>query len=82
MFRRLYVDAAIPSGSTYDILVNFYTDQGTTAALSMTMTISEFQKRLDFGLPAKDMSVEFVYSEGNFLKLNGYTIEYRFQRSV
>lgn len=82
MYRRLFVDAAIPSGATYDMLVNFYTNQGSSPALTMTFAISEFQKRLDFGLSAKDMSVEFIYSQGNFLKLNGYTIEYRFQRAV
>lgn len=81
MFRRLYVDAAT-GGATYNIAVNFYTNQGSSPALQMTLTISDFQKRMDFGLSAKDLSVEFIYSEGNFLKLNGYTLEYRFQRAT
>lgn len=82
MFRRLYVDADIPTGSTQDVLVNFYTNQSDTPALQITMSLSEFQKRIDFGLSAKDLSVEFVYSGAEFFKLNGYTIEYRFQRAV
>lgn len=82
MFRRLYVDATITAGSTQTWVANFYTDQGVTAALSMTLVLSDFQRRFDFGLPAADMSVEFIYSGGQFLKLNGYTIEYRFQRAV
>lgn len=82
MFRRLYIDAVVPSGQTYNIGVNFYANQGTTPVLQTTMSISEYQKRLDFGISGSDLSIEFVYSDGNFLKLNGYTLEYRFQRSV
>ena len=81
-FRRLYVDALIPSGSTQTWVANFYTNQGSTAAMSMTLVLSDFQRRFDFGLPAADMSIEFIYSGGQFLQLNGYTIEYRFQRDT
>lgn len=82
LFRRLYLDASVPTGSTYNFLVNFYTNQGTTPALSTTMVLSSFQNRIDYGLSAKDLSVEIIYSGGQALKINGFTIEYRFQRAV
>ncbi len=82
MFRRLYLDAAIPAGSTQTIAVNFYQNQGVSPVLQTTMVISDYQKRIDYGISAADMAIEFIYSEGTFLKLNGYTVEYRFQRSV
>ncbi len=82
MFRRLYIDADIPNGSTYNFLVNLYSDQGASPVYSATMTLGQFQNRMDFGVPATDLSVEIIYSEGNYLKLNGFTIEYRFQRQT
>lgn len=82
MFRRLYLDASITPGVTYNIALNFYTNQGASAAYSTTMTLNGFQNRIDFGLSSRDLSVEMIYSGGQYLKINGYTIEYRFQRAV
>ncbi len=82
MWRRLYLDAVIPAGTTQNIAVNLYANQGTSPVLSTTMSLSQFQQRLDFGVSAKDLSVELIYNGGQFLKLNGYTLEYRFQRAV
>lgn len=81
-FRRLFLDVAVPAGQTYIFPINFYTDQGVSPALQTTMVLSSFQNRLEFGLPAKDMSFEMFYSGGQYLQLNGFTIEYRFQRAV
>lgn len=84
MFRRLYMDAVVSDGSTFNVAVNLYTNQGSSAAYQTTMTISAnaIQNRIDFGLAAKDLSVEFIYNGDKPLLLNGYTIEYRFQRAV
>ena len=81
-WRRLYIDAVIPAGTTQVWEINFYADQGSTPVLSQTFALSDFQRRMDFGIPSKDLSVEFIYSGGQFLQLNGYTIEYRFQRAT
>lgn len=82
MFRRLYLDCLIPAGTTQVVSVNLYADQGVSPYLSTTMILTQFQKRLDFGVPAKDLSVELIYGGGQFLQLNGYTLEYRFQRAT
>jgi hypothetical protein len=81
-FRRLYLDVTIPQGSTQIFPINFYSNQGTTPVLSTTMVLSSFQNRIDFGIPARDLSVQIFYSGGQFIQINGFTIEYRFQRSV
>lgn len=81
-FRRLYLDFDPTYGLTYPITVNFYADQSLTPALSTSLMITQFQQRYDFGIPAKELSVEIIYSGGKFLKLNGFTLEYRFQRPV
>jgi len=82
MFRRLFLDATVPSGCTYDFEVNFYKNQGESPALRTTMTLSEFQNRIDFGIAAKDLSVEFIHVGTSFLQLNGFTIVDRFLRDV
>lgn len=82
MNRRLWLDATVPPGCTYNFEVNFYKDQGTTPALRTTMTLSEFQDRIDFPLSAKSISVEFIHVGTSFLQINGFTIGDRFLRAV
>lgn len=81
-FRRLFLDCDTQTGVTLNIGINFYTNQSTMAAYSTTMSLGAFQNRIDFGLPAKDLAVEFVYNSNYPLRINGFTIEYRFQRAV
>lgn len=82
VFRRLYLDATVPPGTTYTIPVNLYADGASTPSYQTTMVLSQFQLRIDFGLAAKAMAVEFIYSGLTALQFNGFTIETRFQRSV
>lgn len=93
MFRRLYLDANVvnvdATGFSAFVTVNLYVNQnqGTPPAsatpdYTTTMRLNNFQNRIDFGLSGRDISVEIVYGGGAFLKINGFTIEYRFQRAV
>lgn len=82
MFRRLYVDATIPPGLTYPVTVNFYQDKGASIVYSTTMMLSAYQNRIDYGIPAKSIAVEFIYSGASFFQLSGFTIEYRYQRNT
>lgn len=82
MFRRLYVDSTIPAGQTYPVTVNFYQDKGASIVYSTTMMLSAYQNRIDFGIPAKSVAVEFIYSGASFFQLSGFTIEYRYQRNT
>lgn len=82
VFRRLYVDAAIPTGMTFPITVNMFADKATLPTYSTTMGLSAYQTRIDFGIPAKSLSVQFIYSGMTFLRFNGFTVEFRFQRAT
>lgn len=81
-FRRLFADFDVAIGGTMPMLVNFYKDQGSSPYLSMTMMLNQWQNRIDFGIPATDLSVEFIYTGTSAMLFNGFTIEYRFQRAV
>ena len=83
LYRRLYLDVDPVLGLTSAITANFYTDYGSTIMLTRTLYQAPFQSRIDFGLPAKSLSVEFVNSTTTDpIKINGYTIESREQRRV
>lgn len=79
-WRRLYLDAVIPQGSTQVFGINFYVNQGTVPALSTTMILSRAQNRMEIGLPGRDLAFELFYNGTQFLQFNGYTLEYRMQR--
>lgn len=81
-WRRLYVDATVPDGSTYPVTANFYTDMGSSIVYSTTMMLSGFQTRIDFGIPAKSIAFELIGSGASFIRLSGFTFEYRFQRAT
>lgn len=80
-FRRLYLDSDPISGFTVPVTVNFRVNQQDSIVLSRTMYMNEFQSRIDFGIPAKSLSVEFIVSGASYpIKINGFTVEYREQR--
>lgn len=82
MYRQLYTDVTVPSGTTYQIQVNLFTDHDlTTAKYATLMTISQYQNRIQFGIPGKSMAVQYVYAGASFIQINGFTLEYRFQRN-
>lgn len=81
VFRQLFLDCDV-EGASIPIDINFYANQSTVAIFQATMILNQFQNRIDFGISAKDLSVEFVYSSESPLRINGFTIAYRFQRAV
>jgi hypothetical protein len=81
-WRRLYLDCTIPEGTTQVYGINFYRNQGNSPVLSTTMVLSDFQNRLEIGIPGRSLSFELIYNGGDFLQFNGYTLEYRLQRLV
>lgn len=82
-WRRLWVDVDPQLGGITKILeVKMFSDQGSTAMLHRTLTINEFQDRIDYGIPAKDLSVQFIHNSDSPLRLNGYSLAHRYQRDV
>lgn len=86
-FRRLWLDVVPNSpsqGGTTVVNVNFYANHNEiTPALTRQMFGATWQTRIDFGIPAKSLLVEFsFFSTTQQLQINGYALGQRFQRDV
>lgn len=83
MYRRFYLNLDPIMGVTHPIEVNFKTDYSTSVSLSRTMYQTPFQSRLDFGLSAKSIQAQVIHVSASLpLKINGFTFESRYLRSV
>lgn len=81
-FRRLYLNFDVTGAST-NVAVNFMQDYGSSFVYSTTMPLNAFQSRIDFGIPARALSFEMAnFSAVDPVKLHGFVIAHRFQRSV
>ncbi len=79
LFRRLFTDT-IPQGSSSAIDVNFYQDYGSSIVLTIPIQQTPFQSRIEFGIPAKSLSVEYVMGSTYALTLHGWVLQDRFLR--
>ena len=80
-FRRLYLNA--DTGTTFTMPINFFQDYGASTVYQTTFVLSEFQKRIDYGIPAKSLAFELYNLNTNSpLRIYGFTIESRMQRRV
>ena len=80
-FRRLYINA--DTGTTFIMPINFYQDYGSSVVYSTTFVLSQFQNRIDYGIPAKSLAYELANIQQNSpLRIYGFTIESRLQRKV
>lgn len=83
MYRRYYLNVDPVLGFTQPIQMTFKTNFGATIQLSRTMFQAPYQSRIDFGLSARSIQASmYHFSASLSLKVNGFTIESRFQRSV
>ena len=82
-WRRLFLNNSTSNGSSSFINIGLVPDYGTSAAVSVPMYLGQFQSRIDFGIPSKSLQVQFSsFSSTLFVKIFGYTVESRYQRSV
>lgn len=82
-FRRFYLDVNPVLGFTQAIAMTFKTDFGSTVQFSSTMYQNPFQSRIDFGLSARSIQASMYHFSASLpLKINGFTIESRYQRGV
>lgn len=83
MWRRLFLNADGVSGSV-NATVNFYGDYSAGSSLTRNITLNDghFQYRIDYGVSAKTLSVEFIIQASQQIIINGYTVESRYLRSV
>lgn len=82
-YRRLFLNINPIPGSSQAININLYTNYGSSVMLNRTMYQNPFQSRIDFGLPARSLSVECShYSATLPFRLDGFVLESRYQRNV
>jgi hypothetical protein len=82
-FRRFYLNVDPIIGVTQAISVNLRPNYGASIAASYTMYQNPFQSRIDFGVPAVSLSPEVIQVSATLpFKVNGWTMESRFQRAV
>ena len=82
-YRRLYIDTVPTLGLTLPIQVSLKTNYQQTIQATATMYATAFQSRIDFGLPARSIAMQAIYSSASFpIQINGYSYAYRYQRDV
>ena len=83
-FRRFYLDIGGYTGATLTFGVQMYANYSTLAvSATAAINIAQWQERIDFGVPAKSLSFKVSHgSTTGTLSIGGYSVEYRFQRSV
>jgi hypothetical protein len=83
MYRQLFINAVNANGSTITLNILGYQDFGASTVVSASYSISQFQNRLDFGVPAKAMAFQIQsFSSTDRLTLHGFALAYRFLRNV
>jgi hypothetical protein len=81
LWRRLFINADVPSVTT-GVTINFRPDYGSSISLTKSLELTQFQKRVDFGVSAKSLSAEFIIQSLSSIRVNGYTLESRYLRNV
>lgn len=82
-FRRFYLNVNPVIGITQPITIQLRPNYGETIAATRTMYQAPFQSRIDYGIPARSLSAEIIHSSATLaLRVDGFTIESRFQRAV
>lgn len=81
LWRRFFLNVDVPA-SSQSVTLRMYPNYGDSVSYTVGTTLYSFQPRLDFGLPAKSLSVEFIIHASQTIRVNGYTIESRYLRSV
>lgn len=81
LWRRFYINASVP-GATQGVTLNLIPNYGSSVYATSSVFLDYFQKRLDFGVSARSLSIEITMQTTQAIKINGYTVESRYLRSV
>lgn len=81
LWRQLFINVDVPS-ATLAMTLQLIPNYGTSVYATRSVFLNEFQERVQFGVPARSMSVRFILQASEPIKFNGYTIESRFMRKV
>lgn len=81
LWRRVYLNHDVP-GSTQGVTINLLPDYGTSIYATRSTYLDAFQKRVEFGISSRSLSVRFILQASQNIRFNGYTIESRFLRKI
>jgi hypothetical protein len=81
LWRRFYLNVDTPT-ATLGFTLHFRPDYGSSVYLTRNLPMTDFQERIEFGIPAKSLSTEIVLQSSQRVRVNGYTIESRYLRPV
>jgi len=81
VWRRFYLNTDV-TGQTLGFTLLMRPDYGSSVYETRSLPMSQFQERIDFGIPAESLSVELQLVSSTKVRINGYTIESRYLRSV
>jgi hypothetical protein len=83
-YRRLFLDTDAPGISTNAFRIDFYQNYGPSIVLSTTMTLTQTQNRIDFGVQnSKSVAFELTGLQMALpLRIHGFTLESRMTRRV
>lgn len=83
MFRRLWLNVEPVTGATSPIGIEFFADYASTPSYTRVMYQTPFQNRIDYGISAKALSVQFTQTSASLpCKIFGYGIASRYLRDV
>lgn len=84
MFRRAFLNYDSITGETINSFnLSLRKNYGDSIVLSKGITLTSFQQVTNFGVSAKSLSVQIGhFSATERLRVYGYTLEYRYQRST
>lgn len=81
LWRRVFANFDVP-GSTLGLTMQLLPDYGTSVYATKSTYLDAFQKRIEFGVSSRSLSVKFILQASEPIKFNGYALESRFLRRV
>jgi hypothetical protein len=83
LFRKAFVDAeSLAGNATLGIDIKLRANYGASYQVGTTMAFTSIQDELQFGIPARSLSVEIShFSAVDSIRLHGYALEHRWLRN-
>lgn len=81
IWRRLFFNSNITSATTSCTLLMVH-DYGTSVIYSTNIFLDDFQTRVDFGVSARSLQIQFIIRATEAISFYGFTVESRYLRDV
>jgi len=81
LWRQLFFNYAVP-GATQSVTLQLIPDYGSSIYAERSSYLDAFQKRVQFGISSRSLSVKSILKSSQQIRFNGYALESRFLRRV